>query len=180
MKEAMLLLLASLSIAQAVEPTGTLTLACEGTANDKTDLTEATTPKPVSMGLIIDFKGKTIAGFERAFPTFSLPVEIINVDTTNIGFSSNDGSGGAVFGTVDRITGDVEAAMEHWNRETNKLQWATVYLLKCKSTQRIFSDEMKEGLSQLAANWGQLADRRSRPSAGKSKEWSERVSGNWR
>jgi hypothetical protein len=34
------------------------------------------------------------------------------VDSTSIGFSGTDGGGGAVFGTVDRITGDVEAVAE--------------------------------------------------------------------
>jgi hypothetical protein len=141
MKILMLLALASLSIspAQSAEPTGTLTLACKGTATDKTDLREAARPEPVSMGLIIDFTTKTVAGFERVFPSFSAAqVKITGVDDTSIGFSGTDGSGGAVFGTVDRITGDVEAAMEHWNHETNKLKWATGYSLKCKPTQRMF------------------------------------------
>jgi hypothetical protein len=59
----MLLVLAALSTAQAAEPTGTLTLACQGTATDKTDLREAAKPEPVSMGLIIDFTTKTGCGF---------------------------------------------------------------------------------------------------------------------
>jgi hypothetical protein len=64
-------LLLVLAAASAAEPTGTLTLACEGTAADKTDLIrEAARPEPVSMGLIIDFTTKTIAGFERVFPSF--------------------------------------------------------------------------------------------------------------
>ena len=125
--------------AMAAEPTGTLMLACEGTATDKTDLTrEAARPEPVSVGLIIDFTTKTVAGFERVFPSFTADqVKITVVDNTSIGFSGTDGRGGAVFGTVDRITGDVEAATEHWD-ETNKLQWATLYSLKCKPTQRMF------------------------------------------
>ena len=132
MKATMLLVL--LSTAQAAEPTGTLTLACQGTATDKTHLVEAARPEPISMGLIIDFTTKTVAGFERVFPTFTGAVKITIVDDLTIGFSGTDGGGGAVFGTVDRITGDVEAAAEYWNHETNKLQWATVYSLKCKST----------------------------------------------
>ena len=91
------------------------------------------------MGVIIDFTTNTVAGFERVFPSFSAArVKITVVDKTTIGFSGTDGGGGAVFGTVDRITGDVEAATEHWNHETNKLQWATGYSLKCKPTQRMF------------------------------------------
>ena len=135
----MLLALAALSTAQAAEPTGTLTLACQGTATDKTDLREAAKPEPVSMGLIIDFTTKTVAGFDRVLPSFSAGrVKITVVDSTRIGFSGTAGNGAAIFGTVDRITGDVEAATEHWNYETNKLQWAKGYSLKCKPTQRMF------------------------------------------
>ena len=141
MKALMLLALAGLSIAttQAAEPTGTVTLACEGTATDKTDLREQAKPEPVSMGLTINFTTNTVAGFERVFPSFSANrVKIIVVDKTTFGFSGTDGTGGAVFGTADRNTGDVEATMERWNDETNKLQWATGYSLKCKATQRMF------------------------------------------
>jgi hypothetical protein len=124
----------SLSGVQAAEPE-TLTLACEGMATDKTDLREPTKPEPVSMGLIIDFTTNTVAGFERVFPSFSADrVKIIGVDKTTFGFSGTDGMGAAVFGTADRMTGDVEATMERWNEETNKLQWATGYSLKCWPT----------------------------------------------
>jgi hypothetical protein len=133
MKAPLLLALVALSIAtlQAAKPTGTVTLACEGTATDKTDLREPAKPEPVSMGLIIDFTTNSVAGF----PRFSADrVKIIGVDKTTFGFSGTDGMGGTVFGTADRITGDVEATMERWNDETNKLQWATGYLLKCRPT----------------------------------------------
>ena len=131
MKAPLLVALVALSITtlQAAKPTGTVTLACEGTATDKTDLRELAKPEPVSMGLIIDFTTNSVAGF----PSFSADrVKIIGVDKTTFGFSGTDGMGGAVFGTVDRMTGDVEATMERWNHETNKLQWATGYLLKCR------------------------------------------------
>ena len=137
MKAPLLVALVALSITtlQAAKPTGTVTLACEGTATDKTDLRELAKPEPVSMGLIIDFTTNSVAGF----PSFSADrVKIIVVDKTTFGFSGTDGTGGAVFGTADRATGDVEATMERWNDETNKLQWATGYSLKCKATQRMF------------------------------------------
>ena len=46
-----LLAAAGLSVTAQTQ-TGTLTLACEGTATDKTDLREAAKPVPVSMGLM--------------------------------------------------------------------------------------------------------------------------------
>jgi hypothetical protein len=111
----------------------------DGSLSSLRDLREAAKPEPVSMGLIIDFTTNTVAGFERVFPSFSAArVKIIVVDSTSIGFSGTDPVGATIFGTVDRITGDVEAATEHWNHETNILQWATSYSLKCKLTQRMF------------------------------------------
>src|SRR6516225_9343724 len=107
MKAAILLVFTGLSTAQAAEPTGTVTLACEGTATDKTDLREQAKPEPVSMGLTINFTTNTVAGCERVFPSFSANrVKIIVVDKTTFGFSGTDGTGGAVFGTADRTTGD--------------------------------------------------------------------------
>jgi hypothetical protein len=126
--------------AQAAEPTGTLTLACQGTVTDKTDLGETGKPEPVTMGLMIDFTSKTVAGFEHLFLGAPSQVKIIVVDKTTIGFSGVSAAGGTAFGTIDRITGDVEAAMEFWNQETepHKLVWAKGYSLKCKPTQRMF------------------------------------------
>jgi hypothetical protein len=65
-------------------------------------------------------------------------VKITVVDKTTIGFNGTNRSGGWVFGTVDRITGDVEAAMEFWNQKTQKLLSARFYSLKCKPAQRMF------------------------------------------
>jgi hypothetical protein len=89
------------------------------------------------MGLMIDFTSKTVAGFERLFPGGGA-AKIIVVDKTTIGFSGVNAFGGTVFGTIDRITGDVEAATEFWSHEPKKLLWARGYSLKCKPTQRMF------------------------------------------
>jgi hypothetical protein len=79
--------------AQAAEPTGTLTLACQGTVIDKTDpSSEVAKPEPVSMGLMIDFTSNTVAGFERLNPVLGgAQVKIIVVDKTTIGFSELGG-----------------------------------------------------------------------------------------
>jgi hypothetical protein len=52
MKAPILLAFLGLATAQAAEPTGTMTLACEGTATDKTDPWVVAKPEPVSMGLV--------------------------------------------------------------------------------------------------------------------------------
>jgi hypothetical protein len=138
MKLTMLLAL-GLSVAQAAEPTGTLTLACQGKTTDKTHVGKVAEPEPVSLGLMIDFTSNAVSGFE--FPGSSgAQVKIVFIDKTTIGFSGTSAMGGTAFGRIDRITGDVEAATEFWSHETDphKLVWATAYALKCKPTQRMF------------------------------------------
>ena len=93
------------------------------------------------MGLMIDFTSNTVAGFEHLNPVLGgAPVKIIVVDKTTIGFSGVSAAGGTAFGTIDRVTGDVEAATEIWSHKTqpHKLVWAKGYTLKCKPTQRMF------------------------------------------
>jgi len=48
------------AVAQAAEPTGTLTLACEGTARDATSAVKP--PQPISMGIIVNFTARTVNG----------------------------------------------------------------------------------------------------------------------
>jgi hypothetical protein len=55
--KAMMLLVLGLSVAHAAEPTGTLTLACEGTKSSS-DYSDA--KRPVSMGMNLDFKARTV------------------------------------------------------------------------------------------------------------------------
>jgi hypothetical protein len=63
MKAPMLLALAALSIstAQAAEPTGTLTLACQGTV---TGTGTEEKPELISMGVIVNFTTGMVQGFD--------------------------------------------------------------------------------------------------------------------
>jgi hypothetical protein len=119
----MLPLLAGLLVARAAEPTGTLTLACEGTA---TGTATDNVTEPISMGIIVDFKAGKIDGFGK-----SLPAEIRTIDETTIVFSANDNSR-SVEGNMDRITGNLRATSVIVG------SWSMTYELKCKPTQRMF------------------------------------------
>ena len=59
MKAPTLLAFLGLTTAQAAEPTGTLTLACEGT----TRLNYDDADEPSSMGIIVNFAARTVTGF---------------------------------------------------------------------------------------------------------------------
>src|SRR6516162_360672 len=136
----MLLLLVGLSIAQAAEPTGTLMLACVGTTTTKNiEMQVDEKPEPISMGIIVDFAARTVDGFGVLVPITDLG------DVTVVFYSNDPGDADAhmnttIFGTVDRITGEVRAAKIWVGLANNKspIDIWTNFSLKCKPTQRMF------------------------------------------
>jgi hypothetical protein len=126
MRSLTLLTLAVLSTAQAAEPTGTLTLACEGTAVSG----NGTNPEQLSMGIVVDFATRTVEfGHD-----FQFPVEITNITQTTIKFFGSTGYSplSNLDGVIDRMTGAVEAYI------VRELGGTMSYSLKCKPTQRMF------------------------------------------
>jgi hypothetical protein len=133
---AIILVVGLSTAAQAVE-TGTLTLACKGTT-----VTGEFAPEQLSMGLIFNFTAGTVQGFSTPDPGFKeVPVNITGIGevTVTFGGSRRFGLGDALAhnlsGTIDRVTGDVDA------EETitdGKLNTRTTYSLKCRPTQRMF------------------------------------------
>jgi hypothetical protein len=123
-----LLLLAGLSTVQAAEPTGTLTLACEGTEQHRKERLEPYgEPDAISMGIIINFANRTVEFAQFKYPT----MQITDVTETTIFFYGSDSSV-LLFGTIDRILGTVEAEYR------GPLMAASSFSLKCKPTQRMF------------------------------------------
>jgi hypothetical protein len=112
-----------------------LTLACEGT---ETNLTELTDAKPesrsISMGIIVNFTARTVEGFN---PPGGFPVKIDGVNEVMVSFNSYKG-GWRVFGSIDRVTGAVEATIELRNQKTGNLVSGNGYALKCRPAQRMF------------------------------------------
>jgi len=132
MNASILLALAALSTAQAAEPE-TLTLACQGTMTDPQKNDDK--PTPISMGIIVDFANRTVHGFgsNPGFPSrFEFPVKITDMNEANLAFQGSNQIGESITGSIDRVTGDVEARAEMTQ------DWIVLYLLKCKPTQRLF------------------------------------------
>jgi hypothetical protein len=123
---AALLAVAGMTV-QAAEP-ATLTLACEGT----TKLGEKL--EPISMGIIVDFAARTVHGF--GYPglsgRFDFPVKITGMNEVTIAFHGSNETGESVTGSIDRVTGDVEA------RTQTTPDMILRYALKCRPTQRMF------------------------------------------
>jgi hypothetical protein len=115
--------------AQAVDTTATL--ACQGT----TLTTTKDEPEPISMGIIINFTKGTVHGF--ADPIF--PVNVTGVTEVNVVFfGANSASDWHIRGTLDRVTGDVEATSIVFDVKTGSIKIQTSYSLKCRPTQRMF------------------------------------------
>jgi hypothetical protein len=130
-----------LLIAHAAEPTGTLTLACEGTRTvtnyfgNHTILKEG--PEPISMGIILDFAARTVAGFDL----WDGKVVITYLDEWKIGLGPKEENPDVYMsGSMDRITGDAnltvitDASGLYKTRAGNDYD----YSMKCKPTQRMF------------------------------------------
>jgi hypothetical protein len=63
MKATMLLVLLTISTAQAAEPKGTLTLACKGIKSETTPRIADADQSSISVDIIIDFGARTVTGF---------------------------------------------------------------------------------------------------------------------
>jgi hypothetical protein len=138
MKAPILLALAGLSIApaQAVEPTGTLTLACQGTITDGNS--EDAKPEPTARGIIVNFAKRTVQGFDN---DMAVPAEVMSVNDVIVVFGGSRTWGDtsmSIHGTIDRVTGNLEASETNYDTRHSKFTVVTNYLLKSKPTQRIF------------------------------------------
>jgi hypothetical protein len=128
----MLLLFMSISTAQAAEPTGTLTLACEGTATSTASgVTDDANPEATSIGIIVDFAARTVEfGHE-----FKFPIKISTITETTISFFGGLWSDPILMydvnGPIDRASHAVEIHV-YMREKGGSLD--TNYSLKCKPT----------------------------------------------
>jgi hypothetical protein len=97
---------ASSMTAQAADQT--LTLACQGTVTITT--VKDAKPEPVSMGIIVNFMARTVTGFEDDYP-----VTITAFDDLHISFSGSRGNRWRIEGSMDRVTGEMEASWTTWD-----------------------------------------------------------------
>jgi len=122
--------------AQAAD--STLTLACQGTTTDTTK--EDAKPEPVSMGIIVNFAARTVQGF-GAPGILDYPIKITAWNDVTVAFLGSldlKGSRSSTRGSIDRVTGDVEATSMVTDPKTGKIVASTSYALKCRPTQRMF------------------------------------------
>lgn len=110
--------------AQAADTT--LTLACQGTTTVRM---EDAKPEPISMGIIVNFTNRTVqGGFGYPSVLYDFPVKITSMNEATVVFHGSNQS--SITGSIDRVTGDVEADTEG--------PTSIHYALKCRPTQRMF------------------------------------------
>jgi hypothetical protein len=113
-----------------------LTLACKGT---KTSGLTDNKPEPVSMGIIVNFTKRTVHGFGSP-GVMGVPVEIIAWNDVTVEFLGSEGRKleiALIKGTIDRVTGDVEATSMMTNTKGDTVMFVN-YSLKCRPAQRMF------------------------------------------
>jgi hypothetical protein len=126
---AVTLVVLCLSTAHAADPTGTLTLACDGTSTSP--MLPDKRPEPVSMGIIINFTTRTVHGFGHEDD-----IMIKKMDDAHIlffgSFGPNGEVGWLVAGGINRVTGEALVLMKDMGDKTAKLA------LMCRVAQRMF------------------------------------------
>jgi hypothetical protein len=135
---ALLILGWSGNVAAQVQP-NTLTLACKGTVTT-TSMPEAK-PEPISMGIIVNFTTRGVQGFGTP-GLIDFPVKITGANDVTIAFRGEDktspSSVWSLMGSIDRVTGDVDATSMLIASNTSKIITQTVYALQCRPAQRMF------------------------------------------
>src|SRR5262245_3738437 len=125
-----------LSTAQAAD--STLTLACQGTANMTMSTGDSGDTGPVSMGLVVDLRARTVAGFRGQFTNSQMPLEIPEVKEEVLVLGGQvdlpDRLTMDVSGFMDRMTGDVTVTVT----QGPPVVFSKTYSLKCTPTQRMF------------------------------------------
>jgi hypothetical protein len=124
------------STAQAADTT--LTLACEGTKTET--FYGRSERRNVSLSIIINFAARTVTGFREEERLVELTID--DISETTISFAGSNSAAMVSYnmnGTIDRVTGTVEAGLTSFPEEGHGLKtWTTSYALKCKPAQRMF------------------------------------------
>jgi hypothetical protein len=124
-------------MAQAAEPTGTLTLACKGEKLSGSSSGGAsgkgiTGQEQISLGIVVNFTAHTIS-FGSEWPD-AIPIQ--NLTETAITFKDQYKAGASIFGNIDRVTGDAEAKIDHTSAKYGQV--IMTFSLKCKPMERMF------------------------------------------
>jgi hypothetical protein len=114
----------------------TLTLACKGTTT-QSDSPDPEVKHPISMGIIVNFTDRTVLGFGFPFDLRPLQVGYVNDVEVRFGGEEETGVRHIITGSINRVTGDVDATWSFMDQKTGKLEPHITYTLQCRPTQRM-------------------------------------------
>src|SRR5262249_17731542 len=127
-------LLVVVSTADAQQP-ATLTFACKGTT------TSAGEQSLFRMSIILNFANRTVQGFGSP-DLIEIPVRITGVNDVLVTFGGSqklfENSESSIGGSIDRVTGDLEATQILSDPKTGRTVSTTSYELHCRPAQRMF------------------------------------------
>ena len=139
MKKLIIVIAAALQVTPTSAAETTLTLACQGTVTiDDWSLKRAgqfQDPKKetYSTGMTIDLTARTVQLFGSQYP-----FKITDINAATIVFSDSEKQT-AILGSIDRVTGDLEATITHWlDGQRRDISNEQFYEMKCKPSQRMF------------------------------------------
>jgi hypothetical protein len=118
------------------QPT-TLTLACKGTTTEYR-LQGATLEQPVSMGIIVNLADRTVQGFGFPFDAEPLKIGYVNDVEVRFGGQQETSVRSTINGSINRVTGEVNATWLFVDKKTGNLEPHMTYTLQCRLTQRMF------------------------------------------
>lgn len=109
----------------------TLTLACKGTT---TDSSAPDAKQPFSTSIMLDFNARAVQGFGQS-GLIDYPIRITAMNDVTIAFQGQhalSSSTLSIIGTIDRITGDLEATSQLYGEKERKVRSKTTYTLQCR------------------------------------------------
>jgi len=93
------------------------------------------------MSIMVDFTNRTVQGFGTPGFFDDFPLKITGMNEVTIAFGGHSRvqeADWSINGTIDRVTGDVEATSIQTNIKTIQMISSLNYALKCRPTQRMF------------------------------------------
>lgn len=116
----------------------TLTLACKGTATEYLANLTTEEPQPISMGIIVNLADHTVQGFPWPFDLHPLEIGYVNDTTVRFGGKEEGEVLSNISGSINRVTGDVEATWSFIDQKAGKIEPHITYSLQCRPAQRMF------------------------------------------
>jgi hypothetical protein len=90
------------------------------------------------MGIIVNLADHTVQGFPWPFDLHPLEIGYVNDTTVRFGGKEEGEVLSNISGSINRVTGDVEATWSFIDQKAGKIEPHITYSLQCRPAQRMF------------------------------------------